>query len=265
MANPPRDTEARFARLVDTTRRLRRDCPWDREQTNRSIMPCLVEETYELLEALENEDVEEVRAELGDVLLQVLFHAEIASERGEFDVWDVIETVRDKLVRRHPHVFGDLAVKDSDEALRNWARIKSEERRDQKRDASSLAGVPTSLPALLRAQRLGEKASHVGFDWPDAAAVLDKIREELAEIEDALAARDATRIEEEVGDCLFALASLGRKSGISAEMALRRSLDRFRDRFDYVESELARRGRDPRSASLEEMEELWQEAKRAKA
>lgn len=225
-------------------------------------MPFLIEETYEVLEAIESKKPEEVRAELGDLLLQILLHAEIASERGEFDVRDVMQTVRDKMIRRHPHVFGSVEVAGTAEVLANWSRIKAEERRTHRADPSVLSGVPASLPALLRAERLGEKASRVGFDWPDAEAVLEKVREEVGELEAALAAGRGEDVASELGDCLFALASLGRKSGISAELALRRTLERFIERFRFVEDDLERQGRSAHDASLEEMEALWQEAKR---
>jgi tetrapyrrole methylase family protein/MazG family protein len=225
-------------------------------------MPFLIEETYEVLEALEAESPEEVRSELGDLLLQILLHAEMASERGEFDIRDVIDAVRSKMVRRHPHVFGDLAVAGSHEVLDNWSRIKTEERRAARKDASVLAGVPAALPALLRAERLGEKASRVGFDWSEPSGALAKAREEIAELEQALASGAAGQIESEVGDCLFALVSLARKAGVSAELALKRTLDRFASRFRHVETALEGQGRSARDATLEELEALWQEAKR---
>ena len=261
MSDPSR-TAAAFLSLVETVARLRRECPWDREQTSKSIMPFLLEETYEVLEALDAEDPNEVRAELGDLLLQILLHAEIASERGEFGVTEVIETVRDKMIRRHPHVFENLAVDGTRDVLANWSRIKAEERRAKNEDHSVLAGVPAALPALLRAERLGGKASHVGFDWPDAAEVLGKVHEEIAEIEVAIAGGNPAAIEAEIGDGLFALASLARKAGISAELALKRTLDRFAARFRRVEAELARLGRSAHESTLEEMEALWQEVKR---
>ena len=262
MPSHPPEIAAAFTALVETVTRLRRDCPWDREQTSKSIMPFLIEEAYEVLEALEAESPAEVRGELGDLLLQILLHAEMASERGEFDVRDVIEAVRTKMVRRHPHVFGDLAVAGTNEMLVNWSRIKAQERRAERKDASVLAGVPPSLPALLRAERLGEKAARVRFDWAEPRAVLGKVREELAELEQALASGAAADIESEIGDCLFALTSLARKAGVSAELALLRTLDRFVRRFRHIESELERQGRSAHDASPEEMEALWHEAKR---
>ncbi|MET0152737.1 MAG: nucleoside triphosphate pyrophosphohydrolase [Candidatus Binatia bacterium] len=262
MASRPPEIAAAFLALVETVTRLRRDCPWDREQTSKSIMPSLIEETYEVLEALEAESPEDVQGELGDLLLQILLHAEMASERGEFDVRDVIEAVRTKMVRRHPHVFGDLTVAGTPEVLDNWSRIKAEERRAARKDASPLAGIPAALPGLLRAERLGEKASRVGFDWAEPSGALGKVREEIIELEQALASGATAEIESEVGDCLFALASLARKAGISAELALKRTLDRFVSRFRHVETELERQGRSPREATLDELEALWQEAKR---
>jgi MazG family protein len=262
MSNPLSGKPDSFAKLVETMRRLRRECPWDRQQTSQSILPYLIEETYEVVEALEGTDPDEVRAELGDLLLQVLFHSELASERGEFDVYDVIETVREKMIRRHPHVFGDVEARTAEEVLRNWSRIKQQERQGDQKDASVLAGVPASLPALLRAERLGEKASRVGFDWPDGASVLDKVHEETVELEAAIRAEDPRQIEHEIGDALFALASLARKFGVSAEIALRRTLERFCDRFHHIEAELSRQGRDIHATSLADMETLWQEAKR---
>jgi tetrapyrrole methylase family protein/MazG family protein len=262
MARPSSQAASSFVDLVETVATLRRECPWDREQTSKSIMPFLIEETYEVLEALESGTPEEIRGELGDLLLQILLHAEMASERGEFDIRAVMDGVREKMVRRHPHVFGGLEVAGTEEVLGNWSRIKAEERRAKQQDASVLAGVPASLPALLRAERLGEKASRVGFDWPDANAVLDKVHEELAELRCALEAERVEDVEAEVGDCLFALASLARKSGVSAELALTRALERFVDRFRFVERDLERQGRSAHDASLEEMEALWQRAKR---
>lgn len=252
-----------FSRLLETVHRLRRECPWDREQTSKSILPYLIEEAYEAFEAIEHEKPEDVRGELGDLLLQILLHAEIASERGEFDAAGVIEAVNEKMIRRHPHVFGETRVEGTGEVLRNWARIKAEERRARAEDHSAIAGIPASLPALLRAERTGEKASRVGFDWPDARSALDKVCEEVREIEGALAAGDPAELEAEIGDALFALASLARKAGISAEIALGRTLERFGRRFRAVEHELESRGRSAADASPDELESLWQAAKRS--
>lgn len=258
---PPKDDA--FRQLVETMSRLRRDCPWDRAQTPQSILPYLIEEAYEVLEAVESADPGELRGELGDLLLQVLFHSELASERGDFDVYDVCDAVREKMIRRHPHVFGNVRVGDADEVLRNWARIKAAERREPPGVTRSvLDGVPIAMPALLRAERTGEKASRVGFDWPDPAAVLEKVREEIAEIEDALAQGDPDAVRRELGDCLFALASLGRLAGTSAEIALRDALERFRTRFAWIERRLREEGRDIHSVPPTELEDLWTDAKK---
>jgi ATP diphosphatase len=254
----PQAPEASFAKLVATVHRLRQECPWDREQTTRSILPHLLEEAYEALEALEKGPPEEACEELGDLLLQVLFHCELAAERGDFGLEDVVQRLREKLVRRHPHVFGEAEARTAQEVLRNWSRIKAAERRDDGgTPASVLDGVPSSLPALLRAERYAEKASRVGFDWPDAASVLPKIREELGELQSALASGDTGAVERELGDLLFALASFGRKTGTSAEIALRRASDRFRERFVRMEERLRRQGRDIHGATPAELEELW--------
>lgn len=262
MSDATREAEQKaFHRLVEVMARLRKECPWDREQTSLSILPYLIEETYETLEAIESGDPDEVRAELGDLLLQVLFHSELASERGEFDVWDVAEGIRRKMVHRHPHVFGDSSASDAEQVLAQWSKIKAAERRAAKGEASVLDGVPRSLPSLLRAERLGEKASRVGFDWPEARAVMDKVREELAELEAALEGGDDDRIEAELGDLLFALASFGRKRGASAEIALKHALDRFERRFRAIEAEITAEGRDVHAVSLEELEDRWNRVK----
>jgi MazG family protein len=251
-----------FEELVRIMERLRAPggCPWDREQTHESIKPYVIEEAYEVAEAIETGDPEELRGELGDLLLQVVFHAEMAREANTFDIDAVIRGVSEKLMRRHPHVFGDTEVRDSGEVLRNWARIKAEER-EQKDDRSAVAGVPRALPALLRAHRVGEKASHVRFDWSNVDQVLDKVGEELDELRAAVRDGDGDRIDAELGDLLLALSSLGRHLGVHAEDALQRANDRFIRRFRHVEARLAEQQRDPHSASAEELDELWEEAK----
>jgi len=255
-----------FAELVRIMERLRAPggCPWDREQTHESIKPYLIEEAYEVAEAIEANDTTELRTELGDLLLQIVFHAEMAREAGHFTIEDVVRGIVDKMIRRHPHVFGDTLVKDSDEVLRNWARIKAEERKHHT-DNSVVAGVPRALPALLRAHRLGEKASHVGFDWSEPHAVLAKVREELDELEAALAAGAAPHIAAELGDLVFALTSFGRLLGLRAEDAVQGASDRFVHRFRYIEQRLTERGHDIHTASLDEMNALWDEAKAQEA
>jgi tetrapyrrole methylase family protein/MazG family protein len=255
-----------FAELVRIMERLRAPggCPWDREQTHESIKPYLIEEAYEVAEAIEANDTTELRTELGDLLLQIVFHAEMAREAGHFTIEDVVRGIAEKMIRRHPHVFGDTHVKDSDEVLRNWARIKTEERKHHT-DNSVVAGVPRALPALLRAHRLGEKASHVGFDWSEPHAVLAKVREELDELEAALASGAAPHIAAELGDLVFALTSFGRLLGLRTEDAVQGASDRFVRRFRHIERRLAERGQDIHTASLDEMNALWDEAKAQEA
>ncbi len=251
-----------FAELVRIMERLRGPggCPWDREQTRESIKPYLIEEAYEVAEAIEDNNIDELRAELGDLLLQVVFHSEMAREEGLFAIEDVIRGITDKLVRRHPHVFGETEVSGSAEVLRNWARIKADERKDRE-DRSTVSGVPRALPALLRAHRLSEKASRVGFDWEQASEVMEKVHEEVSELQAAVELGDRSEAEAELGDLLFALTSLGRHLDIQAEDALQRANDRFIRRFRYIEDRLAERQRDVHDTSVEEMNSLWEEAK----
>jgi tetrapyrrole methylase family protein/MazG family protein len=251
-----------FAELVRIMERLRAPggCPWDREQTHASIKPYVIEEAYEVAEAIEENNIDELRAELGDLLLQVVFHSEMAREEGVFTVEDVIRGISEKMIRRHPHVFSDTEVKDSAEVLRNWARIKADERKEHE-DNSTVSGVPRAMPALLRAHRLSEKASRVGFDWDSAAEVLEKVREEVAELETAVHLGNPADVEAELGDLLFALTSLGRHLDIQAEDALQRANDRFIRRFRYIEDRLAERQQDVHATSAEEMNLLWEEAK----
>ncbi|MCK6557365.1 nucleoside triphosphate pyrophosphohydrolase [Candidatus Binatia bacterium] len=253
----------RFEELVRIMERLRAPggCPWDREQTSASIKPYLIEEAYEVAEAIEQDDAIELCAELGDLLLQIVFHAEMAREAGRFTIEDVVRGICEKMVRRHPHVFGDVEVQDASEVLRNWARIKAEER-EKKSDRSTVAGVPRSLPSLLRAHRLGEKASHVGFDWDGTREVMGKVREELDELDAAIAAGNATEAEAELGDVLFALTSVGRHLRVHAEDALHGASDRFIRRFRYIEARLAARQRTVHDATPDELNALWEEAKR---
>lgn len=252
-----------FARLVKIMARLRgpRGCPWDREQSHDSLKPYLLEETYEVLETLEAGDPQALKEELGDLLLQIVFHAEIAAEAEEFTIDDVVQGLTDKLVRRHPHVFGNLKVRDASEVVQNWSRIKAREKEEK---SSILAGVPKSAPALIQAQRLGEKASRVGFDWPSPQEVLEKVREELDELKQTLTCENSARQEEELGDLLFALTSFARLLDLNAEMALRKATKRFTDRFRYIEEQVAASGKDIHHVSLGDLEALWQEAKKAR-
>jgi MazG family protein len=252
----------RFARLVEIMARLRapQGCPWDREQTFESIKPFTLEETYEVFDAIDREDWDDLREELGDFLLQAVFYAQMASERGLFSISDSLDAINEKLVRRHPHVFADGSAKTSDDVKRRWDEIKRGEKSSKGRSESSrLDGVLRTLPALAEAQEIGKRAAKTGFDWPDAAQVLDKIREELYELDQARASASASDMEEEFGDLLFALTSLARHYSLDAEQSLRKASAKFRRRFAYVERALGQR---LESASLEEMESAWQQAKR---
>jgi MazG family protein len=255
--------QAAIERLLSIMERLRgpQGCPWDREQTLRTLRPYVLEETYEVLEALDAGDAREHCAELGDLLLQIVFQAQLRREEGAFEFADVAEAISDKLVSRHPHVFGDADAKDAEAVLKQWAALKREERRKKGAGESVLEGVPKEMPALARADRLTEKASRIGFDWPDAAGARAKLAEELGELDEAMARGDADAIEHELGDTLFAVANLSRKLGIPPEEALRGTLARFVARFTHVERELARRGIGHGQATLAEMDAIWNEAK----
>jgi tetrapyrrole methylase family protein/MazG family protein len=254
-------TEKYFEQAMGIMRRLRAPggCPWDAEQTHESLKRYLVEECYEVIEAIEAEDDRLLQEELGDLLLQPLFHAAIAEERGAFTIDDVLTTLSDKLVRRHPHVFGDQEIRTSDEQVANWEKIKKEEKGEERR--SALAGIPPHLPALLKAQKITEKAARVGFDWEQTDQVFAKVLEELHELEETLASRDQERMEAELGDLLFAIVNLGRFLAINPEDALRKTIARFTRRFGHVEETLHGRGISLKDASLEEMDRLWNEAK----
>ena len=251
-----------FARLVEIMATLRSadGCPWDREQTPDSLKPYLVEETYEVLEALEAKDLPAFKEELGDLLLQIVFHAQLMAEDGVFTIDDVAQAIADKLVRRHPHVFGDVKVTGANEVVQNWAKIKAQEKAG-KADRSILAGVPVGAPALIQAQRLGEKAARVGFDWTSASEVFKKVEEETRELSATLADRTTERQEHELGDLLFALTSLARHLNIDSETALRKAGKRFSARFRYIETQLEQNSEDIDATSLARLEELWQTAK----
>lgn len=251
---------AAFERLVAIMARLRAPggCPWDREQSLASLRPYLVEETYEVLEALESGSPDDHREELGDLLLQVVFQAELRREEGAFDAADVAHAIADKLIRRHPHVFGEAQAAGATQALEQWERAKSKE----KGGRSIVDGVPRALPALLRAQRTGEKASRVGFDWPDVSGALAKLREELAELEQAVAAGERAAIEHELGDLLFSAVNVARYVEVGAEDALHGAVGRYRQRFQYIERRARELGEDMATMGLERMDALWDEAKR---
>lgn len=255
----------RFADFVAIVRRLRRECPWDREQTHDSVKQLTIEEAFEVVQAIDEGDPSELKKELGDLFLHVLFHAHIAETEGTFTLLDVMEAEMQKLVRRHPHVFGALQVSGTGEVLRNWEAIKRAEREAEGRDdapTSALDGVPDALPALLRAERVQEKAAAVGFDFPDAEDAWDKVEEELQEVREA---DGPDRLEAEIGDLLFAVVNYARMRGVVPENALRRTVGTFTRRFRHVEASLAQSGRTPEAATLAEMDALWDEAKAREA
>lgn len=234
-------------------------CPWDREQTLASIQPCLQEECYELLSAMVGEDLANHREELGDVLLQVLFQCDIREEQGAFTFDEVVSELTDKLIRRHPHVFGEVDAKDTETVLRNWERIKQGEHKAPK--ASALDGVPEALPALLKAQRTQHKAAKVGFDWQDAEGPEAKIVEELAELKAAVAAGQPEAVADEYGDVLFSMVNLARHIGVDAESALRAATAKFAKRFRAVEARVKAAGKDMKAMSLTELDAVWDAVK----
>ena len=251
----------RFEKLVGIVKRLRSDdgCPWDREQTHDSLLPHLLEETYEVMEAVDSENWKALSEELGDVLLHVLFQSDIAEQESEFKLQDVIDEINDKLVRRHPHVFGNKKAESAFHAKQNWEAAKQAEK---KRD-SRLDGVPVTLPALIRAQRLQQKAAYVGFDWEETDQVWNKVHEEMEELKNAESAGIKKHMEEEVGDLFFALVNLCRFLDISAEDALRKGNQKFTTRFQAVEKELKRRGKNLEETNLTEMDEIWNSQKKS--
>jgi ATP diphosphatase len=247
-------------------------CPWDIVQTFETIKPYTIEEAYEVADAIERADMEDLCDELGDLLLQVVFHAQIAAERGDFEFGDVVEAVNRKMIRRHPHIFGDADNMTPDEVKQQWSAIKTAEKLDRKNrratrgydvteDAKHLSSVPRVLPSLTEALKLQEQAARVGFDWSDAGPILDKVEEEIAELREAIALKDDAAISDELGDLIFALVNVGRHKGVDPENALRGTNTKFRRRFNYIEANLHLIGKDLQSASLDEMEALWQEAK----
>lgn len=250
-----------FQQIMTIMRRLRAPggCPWDAEQTHDSLKRYLLEESYEVLEAIDSGSDELLKEELGDLLLQPVFHAAIAEERGAFTIEDVLASLSDKLIRRHPHVFGDQVITDSEAQVANWEKIKKAEKGEERR--SALSGIPPHLPALMKAQKITEKASRVGFDWEHVDQVMAKVLEELHEFEEAMEQGRQDRMEAELGDLLFAIVNLGRFLALDPEEALRKTIARFQNRFSYIEDRLHANGRHLQDASLDEMETLWGEAK----
>jgi tetrapyrrole methylase family protein/MazG family protein/ATP diphosphatase len=271
-APPPADDRHPVFRLVEIMARLRAPeggCPWDLEQSFATIAPYTIEEAYEVADAIQRGDLADLKDELGDLLLQVVFHARMAEEDGAFDFADVARAINDKMVRRHPHVFGDATHKDVAEQTRAWETIKAGERAAKRGSggadapASLLDEVPTALPALTRAVKLSKRAARVGFVWPSAVEVLAKLHEEVAELEAEVAAGDLSKAREELGDVLFVCANLARELDVDPEDALRTTNAKFVRRFKYIEAELAARGSSPEESDLAEMDALWDAAKAA--
>jgi tetrapyrrole methylase family protein/MazG family protein len=252
-----------FKQLVDLMSRLRSPdgCPWDRKQTTDSLKPFLIEECYEVIDALDEGEARKIREELGDLLFQIIFHAQIASEKGDFTIWDVISTNLEKMTRRHPHVFGEEKLATDKEVLANWEAIKKKEKGYEERK-SILEGVPRSMPSLVRAHRLQERAARVGFDWSRIDEALPKLDEEIAEFKESLKSENTARIEEELGDIFFMLVNLSRFLDVDPEEALRKTISKFIRRFRHIEESAADAGRSLNEMTLDEMEALWQEAKK---
>ena len=248
-----------FLKLVDIIKKLRAPggCDWDREQTHTTLIPYLTEETYEVIEAIENNDSDALKEELGDLLLHVLFQAELASENKEFDIFDSIESINNKLISRHPHVFDKASDNQNWTQKGSWEKSKKKE----KNRKSVLEGVPGSLPGLLRSRRIQEKASSVGFDWKDASPVISKVDEEFNEVKDAISKKDSKEIEMEIGDLLFAIVNLSRFYSIDPESALKKSTDKFIRRFNMVEQKITDSGKKMEDSDLETMDKIWDEVK----
>ncbi len=256
-----------FSELVAIMDRLRGPggCPWDREQTYETLRTYVLEEGYEVAEAIDHRDLDALREELGDLLLQVVFLSRLAQEEGRFTIDDVVRGIAQKMVRRHPHVFGDAEADSPEEVLVHWERIKRDEKKEGATDDSVLAGVPKALPAMMKAALLGTRAARVGFDWERASDVFDKVEEELGELRAAVAADDRDAVRGEMGDLFFSLVNLARKLDLDPEESLERTNHKFRSRFRAVESEIARRGLTPEQAKPELMERLWEEAKKTES
>ena len=250
---------AAFGRLLDVMDRLRVECPWDRKQTNDSLRPNTLEEAYELSDALIQDDQHEICKELGDVLLHIVFYSRIGEEKGQFDVADVCNKLCDKMIFRHPHVYGDVVAKNAEEVLDNWEQIKQKEKDGNK---TVLSGVPAALPSLIKAYRIQDKARHVGFDWEERRDVWRKVREELDELEAELEKEDHDRSEAELGDFIFAVVNAARLYHLNPDNALEQSSQKFIRRFNYIEEHSMKAGRPLTEMTLEEMDALWNEAKR---
>ena len=248
-----------LGRVIDTLDILRVKCPWDRKQTNESLRPNTVEEVYELCEALINNDSANIRKELGDVLLHILFYSKIGEENGAFDIADVADALNTKLIYRHPHVFGEAKAENAHEVELNWEQLKLREKGGNK---SVLAGVPSALPAMIKADRIQEKAANVGFDWDSKEQVWDKVREEIGEFSEAIGNRNQEEMESEMGDLLFSLINAARLYNINPENALEKTNKKFISRFNYLERKAAEKGLNLKEMTLQQMDELWNEAKK---
>ncbi len=251
-------TGEKFSELMNIMRRLRTDCSWDKEQTHDSIKAATLEETYEVLEAIDLKNYDELKEELGDLLLHIVFHSVIGEENGKFTIDDVIDSINSKLIRRHPHVFGDVKVESNSDITRNWETIKLEEGRD-----SVLEGVPKNLPELHKAYRLQEKASKVGFDWEKREDVWAKVEEEISELKESEKNNDPEELESELGDLFFSLVNYSRFIGINPGNALRKTNEKFVNRFNYIEKKLKEENKKIVDATLEEMDRYWEESKTA--
>jgi MazG family protein len=264
MSDTPDSQRTEIAQLLDIMARLRdpdTGCPWDVEQDFKSVAPYTIEEAYEVADAIERNNYNDLKDELGDLLLQVVFHSRMAEEAGLFDFSDVATAINDKMIRRHPHVFGDAVQRDSAAQNLEWEQQKARERVDGEKGHSILDDIPLAFPALKRAQKLQKRAASVGFDWPNAERVLDKVHEEIAEVMDAAAGKDQAHIAEEIGDLMFVCTNLGRKMNVDVEAATRSANAKFERRYRHIEQALAATGCSAETTSLEDMEALWVEAK----
>ncbi len=248
-----------FSRLLDIMDRLRAECPWDRKQTMESLRTLTIEETYELADAILMDDMQEIKKELGDILLHIVFYAKIASEKNEFTIKDVIDSLCEKLIYRHPHIFSDVEVSDEKEVERNWEQLKLKEKGRKKR---VLEGVPASLPVMIKAFRMQDKARGVGFDWEEKEQVWDKVHEEIEELKVEISEGDQERIEEEFGDLIFSLINAARLYNINPDDALEKTNIKFIKRFNYLEEKAIEMGKDIKDMTLSEMDEIWEEAKK---
>ncbi|MCL1821330.1 MAG: nucleoside triphosphate pyrophosphohydrolase [Prolixibacteraceae bacterium] len=255
-----KNTEKEFQRLLDIMDELRTKCPWDKAQTLESLRKLTIEETYELAEAILENDLQEIKKELGDLMLHIVFYSKIGSEKNAFDMGDVLKSINEKLIYRHPHIFGDVDVETARDVERNWEALKLKE---EGRNKKVLEGVPCALPALVKANRIQEKASGVGFDWEQREQVWDKVKEEISELNDEIVKGDTDKMEAEFGDLFFAMVNAARLYGIDPEAALERTNQKFIKRFNYLESQTMGKGIDLKKMSLAEMDKIWDEAKKS--